>query len=409
MVGIIGGGAAGIMAAIAAAGSGEKVVIFEKNEKTCKKVYITGKGRCNLTNIAEGESFFSNIISNPRFLMSANSAFSCVDVMDFFGNECKIPLKVEHGGRVFPQSDKSADITDALRGALARYKVKVYLNFPVEGIIRDDKGRFEVCGPQKITVDKLIIATGGISYPLTGSTGDGYKFAEGFGHTVIKPVAGLVGLRCDSNSDLAGLSLKNIKAAVYQGEKKLFDEFGEMLFTHTGVSGPVVLTLSSKINRKSFSDLVFRIDLKPALDESTLDARLVREFSANPNKNIVNVLFALMPKALSLTVVKKAEISAERVVNSITKAERQKLVRTMKALSFKIKGLEDIKGAIITAGGVSVKEINPKTMESRIIKNLYFAGEVLDVDALTGGYNLQIAFSTGYVAGKSASQGGTNV
>ena len=258
-------------------------------------------------------------------------------------------------------------------------------------------------------MDKLIIATGGISYPLTGSTGDGYKFAEGFGHTVIKPVAGLVGLRCDSNSDLAGLSLKNIKAAVYQGEKKLFDEFGEMLFTHTGVSGPVVLTLSSKINRKSFSDLVFRIDLKPALDESTLDARLVREFSANPNKNIVNVLFALMPKALSLTVVKKAEISAERVVNSITKAERQKLVRTMKALSFKIKGLEDIKGAIITAGGVSVKEINPKTMESRIIKNLYFAGEVLDVDALTGGYNLQIAFSTGYVAGKSASQGGTNV
>ena len=409
MVGIIGGGAAGIMAAITAAKMGEKVVIFEKNEKTCKKVYITGKGRCNLTNVAEGERFFANVISNPRFMMSSNNAFSCVDVMNFFRDECNVPLKVEHGGRVFPVSDKSADITDALRGALAKYKVKVYLNFSVEKIERDEKGRFEVIGPKKVTVDKLIIATGGITYPLTGSTGDGYKFAKDFGHSIINPVAGLIGIKCNSPSDLAGLSLKNVKVSACLGEKKLFEEFGEMLFTHTGVSGPCVLTLSSKINRKNLPELSIKIDLKPALEESVLDARLLREFSTNPNKSIVNVMFALMPKSLASVVVEKAEIPLEKVVNSITKTERQRLVKTMKNLTFSIKGLEDIKGAIITAGGVSVKEVNPKTMESRIIKNLYFAGEVLDVDALTGGFNLQIAFSTGYVAGLSASEGGNYV
>ncbi len=390
-----------MMAAITASDGGERVLLLEKNEKTGKKLYITGKGRCNLTNTAEGEDFFRNVVRNPKFLSSSFYGFSNRALMDFF-TDAGVKLTEERGGRVFPASEKSADITDALRAALKRKRVEVICDSAVTDVAYTDGKGFRVaCGAKTYNADKVIIACGGLSYPLTGSTGDGYSLARKFGHTIVDTVPGLTGIRCNSPSALSGLALKNVTVSVSSNGKTLCSEFGEMLFTHTGVSGPTILTLSSLINRRAGEKLTLSIDLKPALDGSVLNDRLVREFGSNANKQLVNALYALTPKSLAPELAAHAGISPEKTVNQITKAERQALVDTFKGLNYSITGLEPIDGAVITSGGVSVKEINPRTMESRLCKGLYFAGEVIDVDAFTGGFNLQIAFSTGYAAGRA--------
>jgi len=405
MVIIIGGGPAGIMAALTCAKQGEKVTLLEKNEKTCKKLYITGKGRCNLTNTAEGEDFFVNIVNNQKFLMSSFHTFDNKALMKYFIEELRVPLVVERGGRVFPESQKSADITDALRNELKRQRIIIKCDFEVKNIKKVEDKFFVSNDFSTLEGDKVIIATGGITYPMTGSTGDGYEFAKSFNHTVITPCGALVGLKCDSSIDLAGLTLKNIQVSITdKNGKVLAKEFGEMLFTHTGISGPTVLTLSSRINRQVSEKLYVKIDLKPALDTTTLDMRLQREFESNHTKQLSNILLSLCPKSLVAEIIKKSNLKGDILGNQITKSQRAILVETFKNLTYTLKGLEDISGAIITSGGINTKEINPKTMESKLVKGLHFAGEVIDIDALTGGFNLQIAFSTGYTAGYYAAQ-----
>lgn len=396
---VIGAGAAGLMCAYKASSNGAKVTVLERNEKPGKKIYITGKGRCNVTNACEVNDFFANVPTNPKFLYGAVRTFSSGDLIELFDN-LGLQVKVERGNRVFPISDKASDVTACLYKACLNNGVRFVFSTSVNDIAKKE-GEFEVRTDNGIfTDDKVVICSGGKSYPTTGSTGDGYRFAKRFGHTVIEPVSALSALYASNTKPLAGLSLRNVQATVVDNNnKRIATQFGEMLFTHEGVSGPVILTLSSLINRMDFSTLDLEIDLKPALDDKKLNDRLLRDFADNKNKTLYNNLSLLMPKALIPYVLSQSGVDGNKQVNSVTKEERNKLVFTVKHLTFDLQGLYPIDEAIVTSGGVSVKEIKPKTMESRLVEGLYFAGEVIDVDCFTGGFNLQTAFSTGYIAG----------
>lgn len=403
-VAVIGAGAAGLMAAYSAASCGCKVTVFEKNEKSGKKIYITGKGRCNVTHDCTVEEFLANVVSNPKFLMSSVYSFPPESCVKFF-TDGGLELKKERGARYFPVTDKASDVTKCLENYCKNADVEfrfeekvlnlVVLHSTMSGIITD-KGQY--------SFDCVIVATGGLSYPSTGSTGDGYKFAENAGHKVVPLKQGLCGLNLkgDFYKCLQGLTLKNVNLKVFYGNKLIKELFGELLFTHFGASGPVILSASSLINRLNLSDVGLSVDLKPALDDVKLDKRLLRDFETHKNKSINNCLKELLPVALIGEVLKRSKIDAEKKVNSVTKEERAAIVSVVKNFNMEVASLRDFTEAIITAGGVDVKEINPATMESKKVKGLYFCGEVLDVDALTGGFNLQIAFSTGYAAGRGA-------
>lgn len=407
---IIGGGAAGMMAAVFAAKNGNKVEIFEKNEKLGKKLFITGKGRCNITNAAELEDFFPAVTSNPKFLYSAFYSFTNEQVISFF-EELGVRTKVERGGRVFPVSDHSSDVIQALKKEMERLEVKINLNAEVKELRIEKRPSGEtvtgilLASGKKISGDAVIVATGGISYPSTGSTGDGYRFARKCGHKVSELSPSLVPMEVKEwyAGELMGLSLRNIEIRITDGKKKLYQEFGEMLFTHYGVTGPVILSASSIVGKKlKDKELTLHIDLKPALTEEQLDKRVLREFEANHNRQFKNAVDSLFPSKLRPVIVELSGISEEKKVHEITKEERLRFVRLIKDFTMTLTGLRGYNEAIITKGGVSVKEIHPGTMESKLVKGLYFAGEVLDLDAVTGGYNLQIAWSTGYLAGINA-------
>ena len=396
---VIGAGPSGIMAAIALSEIGDEVMILESNEKICKKLFITGKGRCNVTNNTDRDGIIKNIVSNPKFLYSAISYFSPQDTMTLLESE-GVKLKTERGNRVFPVSDKSSDIIKALDKSLKKYNVKVLLNSKVTYVKKLEDEAFEVgTNENKYVCDKLIIATGGKSYPGTGSTGDGYKFASMLGHNIVTPRPALVPIKLKQyGGELSGLSLKNVTCKVYVNGKTI-EDFGELLFTHSGLSGPIVLSLSSKINTFDIKDCRIAIDLKPALTTEQLENRLLRDFDNYKNKDLKNYLPELMPRSLVDVFIKQLPFDNKKV-NEITKENRQEIIAKLKSLEFVIDRLEDIAVGIVTAGGVDVNQINSKNMESKLIKNLYFVGEVLDVDALTGGFNIQIAMSTGYSVGK---------
>ena len=407
---IIGGGAAGMMAAAFAAKNGNRVEVFEKNEKLGKKLFITGKGRCNITNAADLEDFFSAVTSNPKFLYSAFYSFTNEQVISFF-EELGVRTKVERGGRVFPVSDHSSDVIQALKSEMERLGVKINLNAEVKELIteknstRETVNGIRLVSGKKISGDAVIVATGGISYPSTGSTGDGYRFASRCGHKVSELSPSLVPMEVKEwyAGELMGLSLRNIEIRITDGKKKLYQEFGEMLFTHYGVTGPVILSASSIVGKKlKDTELTLHIDLKPALTEEQLDKRVLREFETNHNRQFKNAVDSLFPSKLRPVIVELSGIPEEKKVHEITKEERLRFVRLIKDFTMTLTGLRGYNEAIITKGGVSVKEIDPGTMESKLIKGLYFAGEVLDLDAVTGGYNLQIAWSTGYLAGMNA-------
>ena len=401
---VVGGGAAGMMAAIFAARNGQNVTLLEKNEKLGKKIFITGKGRCNITNASEIEDLFSAVISNPKFLYSGFYSFTNDQVIHFF-EELGVATKIERGNRVFPVSDHSSDVIAALAREMQHLKVKVQLHCEVKELLinneREIKG-VRLANGKKMTADAVVVATGGISYPSTGSTGDGYRFARNCGHKVTELFPSLVPMEVKEwyAKELQGLSLKNIEIHITDGKKKLYDEFGEMLFTHYGVTGPVILSASSIVGKTlEKKELVLHIDLKPALTEEQLDKRLLREFEANHNKQFKNAIDSLLPAKLRPVIIELSGIEEEKKVHEITKEERLNLLRLIKDFHMTLTGLRGYNEAIITKGGISVKEIDPGTMESKLIKNLYFAGEVLDLDAVTGGYNLQIAGATGELAG----------
>ena len=402
---VVGGGAAGMMAAISAADSGAEVILIEKNEKLGKKVYITGKGRCNITNESDVENLLKNVRSNPKFLYSAFYTFDSYRMMDFLEGE-GLKLKTERGNRVFPESDKSSDVIKTLKKALEKRKVKIVLNTKVLNIeIKDGicHGVIVQSGDKSgsYTADKVIVATGGCSYQSTGSTGDGYRFAKGADIKVTKCYPSLVPFNIGSDipKRLQGLSLRNVKVTLSDKGKVLYEELGEMLFTHFGVSGPLVLSASTLASGKDVSQMELSIDLKPALSKEQLDERILRDFSENRNSYFKNSLSRLLPAKMIPVIVELSGIDEKKQVNNITKEERNRLVNLLKGLTFKVESLRGFNEAIITKGGVSVKEINPGTMEAKKVKGLFFAGEVLDLDAVTGGYNLQIAWSTGYLAG----------
>ena len=407
---IIGGGAAGMMAAIAAAQNGCHVDLFEKNEKLGKKIYITGKGRCNVTNASDMETMLNQVVTNRKFLYSAFYRFTNEDMMKLL-EQCGCPLKVERGNRVFPVSDKSSDVISALQEELKRLHVSIHLRKEVQQLLTSSGSESEnVCSGiqladgKKYYADAVIVATGGISYPSTGSTGDGYRFAKAVGHRITERRPALVPLTVQEAwvKELQGLSLRNVEVTIFSGKKKLYQEFGEMLFTHFGVSGPAVLSASSIVGKKlEKQPLTMQIDLKPALSEEQLDARILRDFNAAKNKQFKNALGGLYPAKLIPVIIRLTEISPDKPVNEILRPERQKIISITKKLSLTLTGVRDYNEAIITQGGINIKEINPTTMESKLVSGLYFVGEVLDLDALTGGYNLQIAWSTGYAAGNS--------
>ena len=395
---VVGGGASGMMAAIAAKKNGNDVTLLEKNEKLGKKLFITGKGRCNLTNASDINSHMNNLMSNPKFMYSAFNAFDSDDIISLI-EESGVKTKVERGNRVFPNSDKSSDVIKALKKQLDSLGVNVVLNYEVKDITKD--GEFKI--NDEYTCDSLIIATGGLSYKSTGSTGDGYKWAKQFDHNTTKTYPSLVpfNIKEDYCKELQGLSLKNVNLKLLKEDKTLYEDLGEMIFTHFGVSGPLVLSASSFVADKMEDGYKISIDLKPALDKVTLDKRILRDFDKYKNKNFNNSLNDLLPKKLIPIIIRLSGIDEYKKVNEITKEERQRLVGLIKHLEFNIDSLRGYDEAIITKGGIDVKEINPKTMESKIVHGLYFVGEVLDLDSLTGGYNLQLAWSTGYVAGNS--------
>ncbi len=403
---VVGGGAAGMMAAVFAARNGQNVQLLEKNEKLGKKLFITGKGRCNITNAADIEDLFTAVISNPKFLYSGFYSFTNQQVIDFF-EELGVKTKIERGERVFPVSDHSSDVIAAFSRELKLLGVSVSLHTEVSELLCEQD---KVCGVlltngKKMKADAVIVATGGISYPSTGSTGDGYRFAKETGHRVTELLPSLVPMEVRQwyAKELQGLSLRNIEIRITDGKKKLYEEFGEMLFTHYGVTGPVILSASSVVGKTlRKKELTLHIDLKPALSEEQLDKRILREFDANHNKQYKNSIDSLFPAKLKPIMIELSEIEPEKKVNEITKEERQRLVHLIKDFTMTLTGLRSYNEAIITKGGVSVKEIDPGTMESKKMKGLYFAGEVLDLDAMTGGYNLQIAWSTGYLAGINA-------
>lgn len=394
-----------MMAAITAARRGFKVTLVEKNEKLGKKLFITGKGRCNITNAGDSEDLFNSIVTNRKFMFSSFNGFSNYDTLGFF-DELGLHIKIERGNRVFPESDHSSDVIGALNRELKRLSVDVRLNTEVKDIIVNGgkaTGVVVKCSGKESTIqaDNVIVATGGNSYQSTGSTGDGYRFARKLGHSVTPIVPALVPFNVaeDWESDLQGLSLKNVSIVVLDGKQEIYSDFGEMLFTHFGVSGPLILSASSFAARRiKEHPLKLVIDLKPALSQEQLDERILRDFDEEKNKAFKNSLDKLLPKKMIPVIVRLSDIDGNKKVNEITKQERQKLVSLIKGLELTITGLRGFNEAIITQGGINVREINPTTMESKLVKNLYFAGEVLDVDALTGGFNLQIAWSTGYAA-----------
>ncbi len=403
---VVGAGAAGLMASGVASERGKEVILIEKNDKPARKVMITGKGRCNVTNNCNLiNDLIANVPTNGRFLYSAFSRFMPSDTIDFF-EDMGVALKVERGDRVFPESDKASDIVDALNTFSQDAGVKRIKGTVKELLIEDSIVRGVILDDGKeISADKVIIATGGASYPLTGSTGDGYRFAEQAGHTVTDIKPSLVPLVCHEGfcMDLQGLSFRNVEISVIDTEsyKEIYKDFGEMLFTHFGVSGPLILSASSHMKEIKERKYEIHIDLKPALSYEQLDKRIQRDFLENSNKNFINALDALLPKKLVPVIVKLSGIKPSVKVNQITKEMRAKLVNILKDMKVTVLRFRPIEEAIITSGGVSIKEIDPKTMESKICKGLHFAGEVIDVDAYTGGFNLQIAFSTGRLAGES--------
>lgn len=400
---IIGGGAAGLMAAVTAAERGRKVLIIEKMPRPARKLMITGKGRCNLTNNTDLNGLIANVCRNGRFLYSAFSGFSASDVMEFF-EKAGVPLKTERGNRVFPISDKSVDIVDALVNSAKKAGVKIISKEVSQILCEDGTVKGVLCSDKsEYTCESLLIATGGLSYPATGSTGDGFKFAEDLGHTVTELRPSLVPMEVYEGfpEHLSGLSLKNVSFTLLSGGKTVFKEQGEMLFTHFGISGPLVLSASAAMDKAPGDDCRAYIDLKPALSGEQLDKRILRDFEECKNKELINSLDRLLPKKMVPVVIASAGIDPKTRVNVLTKAQREILVKTLKALPLTVTGLRPYTEAVITRGGVSVKEIDPKTMASRLVSGLYFAGEVIDVDAFTGGFNLQIAFSTGYLAGEN--------
>lgn len=395
---VIGAGASGMMASIVLARGGVEVALVEKNEKFGKKLYITGKGRCNLTNDCELDDMFANVVHGERFLRSSLYGFTPQDTMSFFEN-LGLKLVVERGNRVFPFSQKSSDVIKTLQIEIANLKVKTYLGTEVKEIRKNADG-FKVVTPwESLECDKVVVATGGMSYPSTGSTGDGYAFARAFGLKIVEPRQALVPIIVKQNvSALQGISLKNVNlCAIDENGKEIASEFGEMLFTNRGLSGPIALTISSYINRKQ--NVRLSIDLKPALDESTLDKRILRDFDERKNQDIKNVTRALLPERLNAYVLKCANIAESKKVNEITKQERAKLVETIKNLRFDVSSLAPFSEAIVTAGGVDLKGLKP-TCECKDVEGLYFVGETIDVDALTGGFNLQLAFATAVCAAR---------
>ncbi len=401
---VIGAGASGLMASGICANNGNKVTLFEKNEKVGRKLMITGKGRCNVTNACTMlNDLIENVPVNGRFLYTAFSRFMPSDTMDFF-ESLGVPLKIERGNRVFPVSDKAVDIVDALNSFVKSKGVKRIQETVKSLIIENQTVKGVKCDSgNEYLADAVIVATGGKSYPLTGSTGDGYNFARQAGHTIVKPKPSLVPLECHEGfcSLLKGLSLKNVRVTVFDTEKfrEIYSDFGEMLFTHFGVSGPVILSASSHIREMKSGKYEIHIDLKPALTNEQLDKRLLREFKESPSKAIINIMNSLLPKSLVPVFVKLTGIHPATKANQITKEMRFEIIDLLKDFKLTVTDFRPIEEAVITSGGVEVKEINPKTMESKLCKNLYFCGEVIDVDAYTGGFNLQIAFSTGYLAG----------
>ena len=402
---VVGGGAAGMFAAYFAAQNGHTVTLLEKNEKLGKKIYITGKGRCNITNSSDMEVLFQNVMSNRKFLYSAFYSFDNQQVMSFFENH-GLEIKVERGNRVFPVSDHSSDVIQTLAKALKQVGVRVMLHTEVSRLLVEED-RIAGVGFKdhtKMEADAVVLATGGMSYPSTGSTGDGYRFASETGHKLVPCTPSLVPFECKEAwiKELQGLSLKNTAITIFNGKKKLYEDFGEMLFTHFGVSGPMILSASGSIPAKQLqNELQLIMDLKPALTEEQLDKRVLRDFEENINKAFKNVVGKLLPSKLVPIIIDLCGIPEEKKINEISREERQHFVHLVKHLSCTITGVRGWNEAIITKGGVSVKEINPSTMESKKIKGLFMCGELLDLDALTGGYNLQIAWSTGYLAGMS--------
>ncbi len=403
---VIGGGASGMMAAITAAENGAEVILLEKNDRLGKKILITGKGRCNVTTDKDTDEIIRSFVHNGKFLYTALSSFSNQQVKYFF-EEAGVPLKVERGERVFPVSDQSKDIVNALRRKMQEAGVDVWLNATVKEVLVED-GRVsgvQLVNGQKLLADHVIVATGGASYPGTGTTGDGYHFARKTGHTVVNLRPSLIPLECAEGyvKALQGLSLKNVNFTIETSQgKKLIQDFGEMLFTHFGISGPIVLSCSYKAVdywQKNKEPLTGIIDFKPALSPEKLDARILRDIEEQKNKQLKNALHGLMPSKLIPVFIQQSGISPDKAMHQITREERQKMVELLKNFRFTITKARPIEEAIVTAGGVSVKEVSPKTMESKLVPGLYFTGEVLDIDGMTGGFNLQAAFSTGYLAG----------
>lgn len=407
---VIGGGAAGMIAAIEAARQKHSVILIEKNEKLGKKVYITGKGRCNLTNACEVEEVFANIVSNPKFMYSSIYGFDNHQTMEYF-ERLGVPLKVERGNRVFPVSDHSSDVIKVLQQELRRLQVQVHLHTEVTDLVLDRTSEEHifvkgVClkGGKTISCDRLILATGGCSYPATGSTGDGYRILSRHGHSIRECQPSLVPFITEEAwcKDVMGLTLKNVRVTLKCGKKEVYEGFGELLFTHFGLSGPLVLSASAYIGKYYGEPMELILDLKPALSEEQLDQRLQKDFIRYQNRQLIHALDDLLPKKLIPHVVRASGIPEEKRVNGITRQERKCLIDALKALTFHVTGTRGFEEAIITRGGVAVKEIDPHTMESKLISGLYVAGEVLNVDAVTGGFNLQIAWSTGYAAGQAA-------
>ena len=403
---VVGGGAAGMMAAIAAAESGHQVELLERNEKLGKKIYITGKGRCNVTNACDLEEFFSNVVCNEKFLYSSIYQYDNQAVMDFFEtNGCQ--LKVERGNRVFPVSDHASDITKTLADRMKMLGVKITLHCKVEDLILKEDGSVGgvvTARGKKMNADRVIFATGGLSYEPTGSDGSGIRIMERYGHAISQTKPALVPfeLKEDVGVRLQGLALKNVNFSIKNGKKKVYDGFGEMLFTHFGISGPLVISASSYYVKQMYGkEVKCSIDLKPALTEEMLDKRILREFEENKNKQFKNALDKMLPSRLIPVMIELSEINPEKKINEVTKEERKRLVNLMKNWELTITGTRGFREAIITQGGVAVKGVNPSTMESKVVPGLYMAGEMLDIDALTGGFNLQLAWSTGHLAGIS--------
>ncbi len=403
---VIGGGAAGMMAAITAASGGAAVTLLERNQKVGRKLYITGKGRCNVTNDCSAEEVLRNVPCNGKFLYSCMDRFAPTDTIGFFKG-LGVALKTERGNRVFPSSDKAADIIDVLLKELRRKKVEIVETRATDLMIRDGAISGVLTEAGEMYCDAVIVATGGVSYPLTGSTGDGYEMARSLGHTIVEPKGSLVPLTSDDPccAQMMGLSLKNtgIKVKNTKG-KVVYQDQGELLFTHFGLSGPVILSASAHLRRFDRETYTVCLDMKPALDEDKLDARLLREFEEKSNRDFINSLDGLLPRAMIPVVVERTGIPPETKVHSITRQQRRKLLETLKCFMIELTGTRPVEEAIITSGGIKVSEIDPKTMQSKLVPGLYFAGEIIDVDAYTGGFNLQIAWATGHAAGRAVAQ-----